>query len=378
MIRTELRNAELTDLVTLLRTQQDIKYDIVASSDSLFYSPEGNLMVEGGDIEITTEGVTSTVATLTPTRIFEDHVSQKLGIPRRYITRMRDQGQGPLLTDNVNTWLHHGEMADKNWFIRGFYHDGNGIARAMLSDRYQVIDHLDTLTAALDGIRRADTPTSIGKCNLTERSMYVEVEAPAIQAMAPILLADYRSPFTGQRGADNPVVFAGFVLSNSETGSGAFTITPRITIQVCRNGLQYNVEAMRRVHLGSKMTEGEIAWSEETRYHYFELIKHQVTDAVSTFLSIDYLTRKVATLEEQGTVRLSSPRRAIENVSKELKYSDEEADAIFDLFIAGGDNRAIGVLQAVTAYAQVVDDADRANELEGDGVRALELAVRYA
>jgi len=378
MIRTTLRNAELSDLVALLRTQQDIKYDIVASSDSLFYSPQGDLLVDGGDVEITDDGVSTTTATLVPTKIFEDHVAQKLGIPRRYIQRMRDLNEGPLLAHNVNTWLHRADNADKNWFVRGFYNNGEGVARALLSDRYQVIDHIDTLTAALDGIRKADTPTSIGKCNLTERSMYVEVEAPDVRAMAPLLLADYRSPFTGKRGADNPVVFAGFVLSNSETGGGAFAITPRIIVEACSNGMQYTVDAMRRVHLGTKMSEGEIAWSEETRYHYIELIKHQVTDAVSTFLSADYLIKKVAEIETKGDVRLLSPRRAVENVSKELRYTDEEADAIFDLFIAGGDTRAMGVMQAVTAYAQVVEDPDRANELEGDAMRALELAVRYS
>jgi hypothetical protein len=31
-------------------------------------------------------------------------------------------------------------------------------------------------------------------------------------------LRDYVSPFTGARGAANPLVFAGFVLPNSENG----------------------------------------------------------------------------------------------------------------------------------------------------------------
>jgi len=377
MIRTELRNATLQDLVSLLRLQQDIKYDIVASSDSLFYSPDANLLVDGGDVDISDEGVSLKVATLTPTSIFEDHISQKLGIPRRYINRMRQMDEGALLANNVNTWLHRAENVDKNWFVRGFMANGEGIARAFLSDRYQVIDNIDTLTAALDGIRKADTPTEIGKCNLTERSMYVEIEAPAVRQAAPILLENYRSPFTGMRGIDNPIVFAGFVLTNSETGGAAFTITPRLIVEVCRNGMQMKVDAMRRVHLGSQMEQGEIAWSDETRFHYTELIKNQVTDAIHTFLSPSYLERTVSRIENEGNVPLSHPRRAVENVAKELRYSEEEADAIFDFFIQSGDTRAIGVTQAITAYAQVVDDADRANELEGDAMRALELAVRY-
>jgi len=50
-----------------------------------------------------------------------------------------------------------------------------------------------------------------------------------------LLVFNYTSPFTGQRGADNPVVFAGFVVRNSETGDGSFSITPQLTAQVCRS-----------------------------------------------------------------------------------------------------------------------------------------------
>ena len=53
--------------------------------------------------------------------------------------------------------------------------------------------------------------------------MYVRVVCEQVQALAPALLAGYRSPFTGAAGADNPVVFSGFVITNSETGCGAFS-----------------------------------------------------------------------------------------------------------------------------------------------------------
>ena len=64
--------------------------------------------------------------------------------------------------------------------------------------------------------------------------------------LAPALLAGYRTPFTGAAGADNPVVFAGFVITNSETGCGAFTLTPRLVVQVCRNGMTITRDAHAR------------------------------------------------------------------------------------------------------------------------------------
>ncbi len=93
------------------------------------------------------------------------------------------------------------------------------------------------LLAALDGVRAAGVPVTVDGCDLTDRRMYVRVACEQVRVLAPALLAGYRSPFTGATGAENPVVYAGFVLSNSETGCGAFTLTPRLVVQVCRNGL---------------------------------------------------------------------------------------------------------------------------------------------
>ena len=85
--------------------------------------------------------------------------------------------------------------------------------------------------AVFDGIRASGQDVRIGSCDLTGRRMYVRVRCEAVQVLAPALLSDYRSPFTGARGADNPVVFAGFVVANSETGCGAATVTPRLELR---------------------------------------------------------------------------------------------------------------------------------------------------
>src|SRR5690606_20239204 len=102
--------------------------------------------------------------------------------------------------------------------------------------------------------------------------MYVRVVAPEVQALAPTLLAGYRSPFTGQSGTDNPTVFAGFEISNSEVGGGAFTIVPRLVIQVCNNGLKITKDAVRNVHLGARLDDGVIRWSESTQRQNLDLV----------------------------------------------------------------------------------------------------------
>ncbi|WP_428500614.1 hypothetical protein [Pseudonocardia sp.] len=73
--------------------------------------------------------------------------------------------------------------------------------------------------AVLDGIRRTDVQAEVTQTDLTESRVYVKVASRQVAEMAPALLAGYRSPFTGACGAENPLVFAGFVVSNSETGA---------------------------------------------------------------------------------------------------------------------------------------------------------------
>jgi hypothetical protein len=55
---------------------------------------------------------------------------------------------------------------------------------------------------------------------------------------APDLLGHYTRPFSGARGAANPLIFAGFVVVfNSETGHGSFSLTPHLTVEICDNGM---------------------------------------------------------------------------------------------------------------------------------------------
>jgi hypothetical protein len=194
-----------------------------------------------------------------------------------------------------------------------------------------------------------------------------------VQALAPTLLAGYRSPFLGQNGTDNPTVFAGFVLSNSETGGGAFTIVPRLTVQVCSNGMVVSKDAMRAVHLGGKMDEGLIRWSDETQQKTVELVRLKTRDAVATFLDTDYMEKVIARVEEKAGKEVSDANAAIEFVSKKSAFTQAEQAGILSYFVRGGQMTVGGVFNSVTAMAQTVTDADRAYEMELAGLKVLDL-----
>lgn len=356
-IQLTTRNATLADLAKLLQEQHARKHDVVAPARAL-HAFEGNLTVAGDG------------TLYRPTAVADEGIAEKLDIPTKYLRRLRSDN--PELYDaNINGWL---SRDDRSFLVRTFSADegSEGVARAFLSDRYRVIDNFDYLTAALAGLRDAGVNVEIGRCDLTERRVYVEVTAPEVQALAPALLERYRSPFTGASGADNPVVWAGFVLSNSETGGGAATITPRIKVQVCSNGLTIAKDAVRNVHLGGQLDEGVIRWSEDTQRRNLELVTAQARDAVTTFLDVEYIQRVIGEITEKAQTPIDKPVEAIEVVSRQLRFPKERSEAILDHFIKGADLTAGGVLHAVTSVAQTLHDADDAYELEAQAFRALE------
>ena len=377
------RHAQLQDIIDILEQQQDAKYDIVAPSSQMEYR-NGNLIVEGGAVYFNDEGVGTADAELRPTGQFEEGISTKLDIPRKYMDRMREGVNSiQLLDQNVNHWLAE---EDRNYFIRGFRgsDDPNeiGVARAFLSDKYQLVDHLDVLAAVLDGTHRSSINVEVGKANLSDRAFYLEIVAPEVQTLAPKFLDGYRSPFMPDGGAhggpsEGPrVIQAGFLVRNSETGQGAYSLTPRLVVLICNNGMVINKEAIRKVHLGSAMDQGEVSWSEETRHHYIELIKGQTTDAIQYFLSQEYLDEKVTSIEEQaGQPLTTNTQERVERVLTKLSYSETERQGIFDLFLTGGMPTAGGLVQAVTAHAQGVGDPERAYEMEGQAFALLSQTI---
>lgn len=366
------RNADLADLASLLQDHHSRRQDLVRGAGAI-HAEGGQLVIDNaGEPLITPEGVTSTPGRYTPTSVCDEGLSTKLGIHRAYLRRLRTEHTA-LYDDNINGWLERDPRAFMIRCLRSTA--GAGVARAFLSDRYAIIDNLDILTAALDGVRRSGVEADIVSTDLTERKMYLRIRCDGIRVMAPALLAGYRSPFTGQTGADNPVVSAGVLISNSEVGNGAFTITPSLRVQVCDNGLTVTKDAKRAVHLGSRQDEGEIAWSAETLHHALKVITSKTRDAIRAFVSREYAERALREIEAQAGRPVANPDETIATVSKRLQFSDEERTGILNHFIQGGAVTAGGILHAVTSFAQTLPDADDAYAMEAHGMEAMRLAA---
>lgn len=399
-------HANLATLADALQDQKTRAIDVVAPASTI-RAELGALTITGIDPILDHDGVTDlNGSSYQPTRIAEDGLADRLSIPGAYLRRCREE-LTHLWDDNINGWLAHKPTA--KYLLRLLTHrDGPnpdssaGIVRAVLSDRYRCIDNFDVLLAMLAGLGEAGVHPVVD-ADLTDQRMIVRVSAPQIRALAPTLLANYRNPWTGnpiqaagwtpqrmaehnqalaasgvQPGSPDPVVFAGFVMTNSETGGSRFTITPRLTVQVCLNGMTINADALSKVHIGGRLDEGVIRWSDDTLRKNLDLVTAQTRDAVAAFLTPEYVAEKVAQVEALAGAPVDDPARVVKSVSTSLGFSDAAAEAILGMFIRGGQMTAGGVMQAVTATAQTLGDADAAFEMELAGLRALEMAAAAA
>jgi hypothetical protein len=409
------RNATAADLVAILNTQKAHKNDIVVPSVNL-KSAGGLIIVKDSESQLGPDGVTTVNGTYRPTDVFDDHLAEKLGIPRAYLRKMRTE-RPDMYDANVNGWLHGRNRVtgrpgaletevvypadSRAHLLRLFRGDdgGEGVARAMLSDRYSLsMDNLDVLTAVMHGIQASGVNVITRVSDLSERRMRVRFEAPDVNTEAPGLLDGYKSPFDGDGGAvrragnfdelrqqygahhifevkDAPLAFMGFDFANSETGGGAYTLTPVIEMVRCTNGWVMRKEGVRKVHLGARLEQGQVKPSMDTLRKAGELVAAETRDAVTQWLKTDYLRQLIAGLEEKAGRVIAKSTETVPAVCAGLGFTADEQAGVLDMFIASGQITAGGIAQAISAFAQTVEDVDRAYDIELRAVEAMEIAA---
>lgn len=384
-----LRRQDLATLAKTLQDQQARSVDVVTPAKSL-RSKDGLIVVSGLEpvLEPDGSGVTDANGFYRPNNVGNEGISRMLGIPPQYLRKMHigtdDTPPFTSLYDsNVNGWLARQNGA--KWMLRLLRTDAitgqagkpDGILRAVLSDRYRTIDNFQTLMAVLSGIRESglDLGSIKVEADLTERRMIVRVHTAEVALAAPELIGKYRSPYTGLSGMDMPMLFAGFQITNSEVGGGSFSITPRAVWEVCTNGMLVTKDAMREIHLGARLNEGVVKLSAKTVQANLALVASQAQDAVQSFLSKEYLVSKVDEVREEMGVEITDAAKVITSVSKSLGFSESDASDILGAFVKGGTMTAGGVMQAITAVAQSVEDGDEALKWEAAALPALSLAA---
>ena len=286
------------------------------------------------------------------------------------------------MATNFNYWAG---ADDASVLVRMFAdNDGNAWVRAILSDKFAVhYDSLDALAAALDGIRAAGVDpsdiTSVG--DITESSFRMRITVPGVNISVPDLAQGYRNPRADRNPTDPKVgdlLAAGVEIRNSDTGNGAFSVYPRLVFLICTNGMTRENDGARRVHIGSRMSEGVVGWAADTKRTALELMVKQTRDAVATFMAPGYLEGVAAEMRAAKDVRVDQPTEVIPKIIKAVRLPEDRTNAILDMFILGGDPTILGVGQAITAAAQDEKDADVAAQMEAAFFPALTAGLAIA
>jgi hypothetical protein len=408
-IAAGVRNATLDDAVALLIEQKARKIDVVASAESLRFK-NGSAVVKGLDVQINDDGVTDPNGLYRPTAAADAQIAERLEIGTKYIRKLRDEridlfdinvngllgGKARVTQDGERQWIYPADQ--RNFLLRCFRGDEGqeGMLRGFLSDRFGIIDHLDVLTAVLDGITQAGVQVETRQCDLTDSFINVRMHSPQVAELAPTFLGGYSNPFENPElekarknanrwlevarregeafeAGNEPVMFAGFRFTNSETGNGKYTLMPDLYVKICKNGLTLPLFGTEKTHLGSKLDEG---WGFEVQHKHLELITAQAKEKVATWLSPAFLAARVGEIEEQAGAPVTYVEKTMKAVATTCKFTDEERDGILAHFVAGRQGTVAGIANAVTSYSQTVHDAQRANQLDGQALKAMAAAAK--
>lgn len=393
-----LLGTDIPTLVSVLKDQDAQRIDAVVPRNSLRVNSFGDLeFATVDDVQttkaiLTPEGVTTS---FNPSGAYalsshaEAQVATMFKIPLDYLRRTKVLDPA-FYASQVNEWARVAEGANMLRLMWGSVPgrpELTGIVRSVMSDKYKRMDNFDTLVSLLEGLGEAGEAAGIeigGKhisnISLTESRLYIDIDVPEIAIHARSLIKDYVSPYTGETGETMPLMNAGIRITNSEVGKGRLAFIPRAMFQTCRNGAQMNAFGLFKTHLGSKLDEGVIDWSDATVEAHDALIKAQVKDAVGTFLSESFLNKVLTELEQNAGIEVARPETTVQLVAKEMKYTEDQADAILKNFMEGRKFTSGGVYQAITATARdlATVDPDAEYELASSAPQAMKVAARVA
>lgn len=333
---------DLVALATELQRVSAAKQDFVVDSRSIRVRSEAF----GSDRGVLEVGTNALV--IQP--LAHRQIAEKVGVPQRYYDRMLADAR-ELWASNVNHWF---TAEPGRHMVRSL----DGGARALLSDRYRRLDNEDVAGAALPVLLESPD-IQVVSCELTETRLYLKAIFPKVEAEV--------------RKGD--VVQAGVVISNSEVGLGALSVTPLIYRLVCTNGMVRADEAWRKLHIGQMVgaDSSGLALRGETVMAQDKAIALTLQDAIRG-ASAEAFRRSVLRMQEAAeSTRIERPIAAIEVLQKKLPLTKGEGESILERLIRDQDYTRYGVMNAVTNLANTVPDYDRASELECLGGRLLDL-----
>lgn len=267
--------------------------------------------------------------------IAHGQIADKCGIPKRYYDRMQEEAP-MLLGTNVNNWLPQKDAR----MVRTL----DGDARAVLSDKFRTLDNSDLFFAAAATFK--EVGAQIVRADLSESRFYIKAINPNFEA--PIKHGD--------------TLVGGVTVSNSEVGHGTMKVEQFGLRVECMNGM-IGESVFKKIHLGEKMEVG--LYQADTIAATVNAIWKQTRDHILAAFDQHHVVDWADTLAGTMKVDLPTATQLATGSWKGLDVSAEEKDDILAHLLGDGEGHTqFGFIQAVTASARDLDNADRKADLE--------------
>lgn len=334
-----------------LERQKKNKYDLVVPSDQLIVFSEGN------KIYMTVPQTDGSKKNHDITNYCHSQISWKTGIPMKYYNKMMDEKQD-LLTTNINAWLPSKEKR----LVRVLDNE----IRALLSDRYRIIDNHDIFYLALSEFKKIMDEQkfniNIQRADITDTHMY-------IKATSPDLIGEIKDKPTKVGDKIN----GGIIISNSEVGAGCFKVMPFIEVLKCTNGM-IGDDVLKKVHVGRELGIGEIGWSDDTLKLEDEALWSKIRDMIHATFDPEIFNKWVDKINGVAKTEIEKPVTAVNNVVSHFKLPEAMKEDLLNQF-SKESNTQWGLSMAVTRIAQDESDYEKQIEMEKIGNDILNLTA---
>ena len=261
----------------------------------------------------------------------------RMGIPSQYIHKCPPE----LRAINVNAWLNdmiskEGGSKEKEWLVRmvdtvNDQGEPDVKIRAMLSDRYSILDNNMLLHAI---------PQAITQAYSIEHFHYDDDSDMSLRIIFPGM----KQKIGETRLGTDDVLQVGLEIRNSERGSGAVRIDSVVYRLVCTNGMM-----------------GLRTDSFFSQRHMFDegltTLGSRISKSVTGLLTEGM--GNINRLSQAKQIALDTPIEVIERLAKEQKYSTKLTKDIVDSYLFEPDNNAFGVVNAFTRAARSLPIARR-------------------
>lgn len=350
----------LTELAQEIERQKETKRDFKAPASALRIHSNGVSKIDLGGGQPMEVG-----------EVAHDQIAEKVGIPRKYYDRMREEAP-ELLDQNVNHWFQKPQVDEKGqpkphdqYLVRTL----DGRVRALLSNKYRPMDNADFAEAALPVLAELDL--MIVSCEITERNLLIKAVDRRIERDIP----------TGAKMGSGHSIFdtlsPAITLRNSEVGCGSLAALTSVWIKQCTNLSTFSERSVRKYHVGAKREEGDgiqELLSDKSKLLSDAALWSSIQDIVKAAFErarFDALVDDIAATTQD---KISGDVvKVVEVTSKKFGLTETERGSVLKHLIEGGDLTRYGLHNAITRTAEDLEDYDRATKFEHLGGQIIEL-----